>query len=173
MQKWREMRNACLSLLWYSVARGKQQEKRHGQVGSARASPLAFSPLDGQPRFPKNGEKCEVHALGHARQAAGKILTGRSGQPESAPLLSARSTVGPVASLPRASRHCLHGSPIVTGAWKQISKQRRRVHVSYNLSMVKALQHGTWTDEEGFKKDLYQGEEEKGETSTSLSTVHG
>ena len=112
-------------------------------------------------------------ALGHARQAAGKTLTGRSGQPESAPLLSARSTVGPVASLPRASRHCLHGSPIVTGAWKQISKQRRRVHVSYNLSMVTALQHGTWTDEEGFKKDLYQGEEEKGETSTSLSTVHG
>jgi hypothetical protein len=35
----------------------------------------------------------------------------------------------------------------VTGAWKQISKQRRRVDVS----MVKALQHGTWIDEESFK----------------------
>jgi len=40
----------------------------------------------------------------------------------------------------------------VTGAWKQISKQRRRVDVSYDPSMVTALQHGTWIDEEGFKK---------------------
>ena len=31
----------------------------------------------------------------------------------------------------------------VTGAWKQISKQRRRVDVSYDPSMVTALQHGT------------------------------
>jgi len=28
--------------------------------------------------------------------------------------------------------------------------------------MVTALQHGTLMDEEGFKKDLYQGEEKKG-----------
>ena len=40
----------------------------------------------------------------------------------------------------------------VTGAWKQISKQRRRVDVSYDLSMVTALHHGIWMDEEGFKK---------------------
>jgi len=40
----------------------------------------------------------------------------------------------------------------VTGAWKQISKQRRRVDISYNPSMVTALQHGTWMDDEGFKK---------------------
>ena len=40
----------------------------------------------------------------------------------------------------------------LTGAWKQISKQRRRVDVSYDPSMVTALQHGTWMDEEGFKK---------------------
>ena len=39
-----------------------------------------------------------------------------------------------------------------TGAWKQTSKQRRRVDVSYDPSMVTALQHGTWMDEEGFKK---------------------
>jgi len=39
----------------------------------------------------------------------------------------------------------------VTGAWKQISKHRRRVEVSYP-SMVTALQHGTWMDEESFKK---------------------
>ena len=31
----------------------------------------------------------------------------------------------------------------VTGAWKQISKQRRRVNVSYDLNMVTALQYGT------------------------------
>ena len=41
MQKWREMRSARLLLLWYSVARGRQQENSHRQVGSARASPLA------------------------------------------------------------------------------------------------------------------------------------
>ena len=40
----------------------------------------------------------------------------------------------------------------VTGASKQISKQRRRVDVSYDPSLVSALQHGTWMDEEGFKK---------------------
>ena len=42
----------------------------------------------------------------------------------------------------------------VTEAWKQISKQRfgRRVDVSYDPSMVAALQHGTWMDQGGFKK---------------------
>jgi len=67
VQKWREMRSACLSLLWYSVARGKQQEKSHWQVGSDRASLLAFCPVAGQPRhfcdFPKNGEKCEIRVF--------------------------------------------------------------------------------------------------------------
>jgi len=61
----------------------------------------------------------------------------------------------------------------VTGAWKQISKQRRRVDVSYDPSMVKALQrHGTWMDEEGFKKTCIKEKKER-ETSTSLSTVRG
>ena len=95
--KRREMRNARLSLLWYSVARGRQQENSHRQVGSARASPLAFSPVAGQPRhfsdFPKNGEnaKCAFFvamALSRARQAAGETLTGKSGLPELAHLLS-------------------------------------------------------------------------------------
>jgi len=40
----------------------------------------------------------------------------------------------------------------VTGAWKQISKKRRRVDVSFDPSMVTALQHGTWRDEGGFKQ---------------------
>ena len=39
----------------------------------------------------------------------------------------------------------------VTGAWNQISKQRRRVNVNYDPSTVTALQHGTRMDEEGFK----------------------
>ena len=42
VRKWRELRSVRLLLLWYSVARGKQQENSHRQVGSARASPLAF-----------------------------------------------------------------------------------------------------------------------------------
>ena len=40
----------------------------------------------------------------------------------------------------------------VTGPWKQISKQRRRVDVGYDPSMVTALQHGTWMDEEDLRK---------------------
>ena len=50
VQKWREMRNARPLLLWYSVACGRQQENTYRQVGSARASPFAFSPVAGQPR---------------------------------------------------------------------------------------------------------------------------
>ena len=64
MQKRRDMRNVRLLLLWYSVACGRQLENSHRHVGSARASPLAFSPVGGQPRhfsdLPKNGEKCEM-----------------------------------------------------------------------------------------------------------------
>ena len=63
LQKWREIQNARLSLLWYSVARGRQQEDNHRQVRSARASPLAFSPVAGQPRHPKNDEKCEMRVF--------------------------------------------------------------------------------------------------------------
>ena len=48
-----------------------------------------------------------------------------------------------------------------TGAWKQISKQRRRVDVSCDPSMVPALQHGTWMDEEGFKKTCIREKEKK------------
>jgi len=108
------MRNARLSLLWYLVARGKQQENRHGQIGSARVSPLALNPLDGQPwaaafltsqKMAKYA-KCACFvamALGRAWQAAGETLTSKSGLSELAPLLSARLTVSPVASLCHAS----------------------------------------------------------------------
>jgi len=48
----------------------------------------------------------------------------------------------------------------VPGAWKQISKKRRRVDASYDPCMVTTLQYGASMDEEGFK--LYQGEEKKG-----------
>jgi len=60
----------------------------------------------------------------------------------------------------------------VTGAWKQIRKKRRRVDVSYDPRMVTALRHGTWIDEEGFKKICVM-EKEKVEAFTSLSRVHG
>jgi len=51
----------------------------------------------------------------------------------------------------------------VTGAWKQISKQRRRVDVSYDPSMVTALQHGTWLDEEDFKKTCIREKKKRGD----------
>jgi len=50
----------------------------------------------------------------------------------------------------------------VTGAWKQISKQRRRVDVSYDWSKVTALRHGKWMDEEGFKKTCIKAKRKKG-----------
>jgi len=51
----------------------------------------------------------------------------------------------------------------VTGAWKQISKQRRRVDVSYEPSMVTALQHGAWMDEEGFKMTCIMEKKKRGD----------
>ena len=61
------MRIECLLLLWYSVACGKHQKNSRRQVGSARASPLAFCPVAGQPYsfpdFPKHGEKCEMRVF--------------------------------------------------------------------------------------------------------------
>jgi len=51
----------------------------------------------------------------------------------------------------------------VTGACKQISKQRRRVDVSYDPSMVTALQHGKWMDEEGFKKTCIREKKKRGD----------
>ena len=59
----------------------------------------------------------------------------------------------------------------VTGARKQISKQRRRVDVSYDSSMVTTLQHGKWMDEESFKKTCIKGKGKRGGTH-QLSTVH-
>jgi len=50
----------------------------------------------------------------------------------------------------------------VTGAWEQISKQRRRVDVSYDPSMLTALQHGTWMGEEGFKKTCIKERKKRG-----------
>ena len=49
------------------------------------------------------------------------------------------------------------------GACKQISEQRRRVDASYDPSMVTALQHGTWMDEEGFKKACIREKKKRGD----------
>jgi len=56
----------------------------------------------------------------------------------------------------------------VTGAWKQISKQRRRVDLSYDPSMVTAVQHGTWMDEEGFKKTCTKEKKKRGDIHQPL-----
>ena len=50
----------------------------------------------------------------------------------------------------------------VTGAWKQINKQRQRVDVTYDPSMVTALQYGTWMDEEGFEKTCIKEKKNRG-----------
>jgi len=50
----------------------------------------------------------------------------------------------------------------VTGAWKQISQQRRCDDVSYDPSIVTALRHGTWMDEEGFKNTCIKEKKKRG-----------
>ena len=93
-----------------------QQEKRQQQVKSARASPLAFSSIASQPRsfsyIPKMARSakyafCVAMALGHARQATGETLTGKSVLPELGLLLSASSPVSP-ATPPRSEPWHLH-----------------------------------------------------------------
>jgi len=93
-----QKRSVRLLLLWYSVARRKQQESRLQQVKSARASPLAFSPIASQPRSFSYSPNMARNAncaffvamtLGRVRQAAGETLTGKSGLSQLAPLLSA------------------------------------------------------------------------------------
>ena len=51
----------------------------------------------------------------------------------------------------------------LTGAWKQISKQRRRVDETYDPSMVTVLQHGTRMDEEGFQKTCIKEKKKRGD----------
>jgi len=50
----------------------------------------------------------------------------------------------------------------VTGVWKQISKQRQRVNISYDPSMVMALRHDARMDKERFKKTCIKEIEKKG-----------
>ena len=59
----------------------------------------------------------------------------------------------------------------VTGAWKQISKQERRVDVSYDPSIVTALQHGTWMDERGFKKTFIKEKAKRGSTHQPFYSI--
>ena len=61
----------------------------------------------------------------------------------------------------------------VIGAWKQISKQRRRVDVSYDPSVVTALQHGTWMDEEGFKKTCIREKRKGGDIPSAFLRYMG
>ena len=52
----------------------------------------------------------------------------------------------------------------VTGTWKQISKQRRQVNVSYDPNMVTALRYGTWMEEESCKKTCIKEKGKRGGT---------
>jgi len=117
VQKYREMRNVRLSLIWYSAVR----RKTAGEILTSRAgvseralllsarstvSPTAI--LTSQ-KIGRNA-KCACFvamALGRTRQAAREMLTNKAVLPDLAPLLSARSPVSPVTSLRRqaSSRH--------------------------------------------------------------------
>jgi len=52
----------------------------------------------------------------------------------------------------------------VTGAWKQISKQRQQVDISYDPSTVMALRHGTWMDKDNFKQTCIEEKDKRGGT---------
>jgi len=66
----------------------------------------------------------------------------------------------------------VHGSHSRMAADLTLDKNLFSLPFSRVFSTVTALQHGTWMDEEGFKKTCIR-EKKKRETSTSLSTVHG
>jgi len=51
----------------------------------------------------------------------------------------------------------------VTGAWKQISED-----ASCDPSMITALQHGTWMDEEGLKKTFIKEKKKRGDIYQSV-----
>jgi len=57
----------------------------------------------------------------------------------------------------------------VTGAWKQTSKQRRQVDVSYDLRTVTALQHSTWMDEERLKRTCIKKKGKRASIHTTVS----
>jgi len=99
-QKWLEMRNARMSLLWYLVARGKQQENVNSKSSLSElalllsvrtpSSPAAFL----TPERWRKMQNAPFALLWHssvcrAQQAAEEILTGKSGLLELALLLSA------------------------------------------------------------------------------------
>jgi len=66
----------------------------------------------------------------------------------------------------------LVGAPNADILLDAIEELRKRTTAGADPSMVTALQHGTWMDEEGLKKSCIR-EKIKRETFTSLSTVHG
>jgi len=102
------MRNTRFLLLWRSVARGKQQEKGSLASRVCQGQPSFFQP-DGQsspsfllfPKMTRNakGAFFVPVALGRAQETTGETLTSKSGLPELALLLAARSPASPVASL--------------------------------------------------------------------------
>jgi len=94
------VRNAkCAYFVAMVLGRAQQAlGKCQQQVKSASASPLVLSLIASQPHRFSDSRKMAKHAkyafcvsmaLGHARQAAGEILNGKSGLPEPALLLSA------------------------------------------------------------------------------------
>jgi len=58
----------------------------------------------------------------------------------------------------------------VAGAWKLISKQRQRVDVSYDMTMVTSLGEGTWMDDETFRNTCIREKEERGSIHPFYST---
>ena len=126
VQKWCELQSVRLSLLWYSVARRKQQENSLQQVKSGRDSPLAFSPIASRPRsfsyLPKmaRNAKCAFFvfmALGRARQArfhGTRSRTASSRRNTQLQVGSARASplaFSLIASRPRRFYPSLHLSP--------------------------------------------------------------
>jgi hypothetical protein len=105
----------CTSFVVMVLRRPPHATGETQKVKSARASPLAFSSITSQPRSfsytPKMARSakcafCVAMALGHARQATGEILTGKSGLPELALLLSASLPVGLVTPPRSEPLHC-------------------------------------------------------------------
>ena len=93
--------------------------------------------------FPRNGTTGQIEKFSHVKSLAGKEVRSWSYEDRTSTWNSGvQKAIRRGSTEEEVRKH----RDRVTGAWEQISKQRRRIDVSCDPSMVTALQHGTWMD---------------------------
>jgi len=113
-------------------------------------------------KFPRNGTTGQIKQFSHGKSLAGNLQPGGTVSYEDRKSTWnswVRKAIRRASPEQEPRKHRDRG----TGDGKQMSKQRRRVNVSYDARMVTALQHGTWMDEEGFKETCIREKKKRGD----------